>query len=89
MDGIVTQVQHVTDLIGEISNASQSQFTSLGEVNSAVAQLDEMTQRNASLAEQSAAAALSLCEQAKGLSQAVAVFQTDGAAPAQPELAAA
>jgi methyl-accepting chemotaxis protein len=89
MDGIVTQVQHVTDLIGEISSASQSQFTSLGEVNSAVAQLDAMTQRNAALAEQSAAAALSLCEQAKGLSQAVAVFQTDGSTPAQSELAAA
>jgi len=92
MDEIVTQVQRVTDLIGEISNASQGQFTSLGEVNSAVAQLDEMTQRNAALAEQSAAAALSLCEQARGLSTAVAVFQTDdasGAAQVQPALAPA
>jgi methyl-accepting chemotaxis protein len=76
MDEIVSQVQRVTDLIGEISEASQTQFTSLGEVNAAVAQLDSMTQRNAALAEQSAAAAASLCDQAQGLSQAVAVFQT-------------
>ncbi|HUL63003.1 MAG TPA: methyl-accepting chemotaxis protein [Burkholderiaceae bacterium] len=82
MDEIVTQVQRVTDLIGEISNASQSQFTSLGEVSNAVAQLDAMTQRNAALAEQSAAAASTLCEQAKGLSEAVAVFQTGELAPA-------
>jgi methyl-accepting chemotaxis protein len=93
MDDIVAQVQRVTDLIGEISHASQSQFTSLGEVNTAVAQLDAMTQRNAALAEESAAAALSLCEQAKGLSTAVAVFRTADAArdavnPAR-ELAAA
>jgi methyl-accepting chemotaxis protein len=92
MDEIVAQVQRVTHLIGEISKASQGQFTSLGEVNSAVAQLDQMTQRNAALAEQSAAAALSLCEQAKGLSTAVAVFQTEdesGTAETQPALAAA
>ena len=76
MDEIVAQVQRVTDLIGAISEASQSQFKSLGEVNAAVTQLDEMTQRNASLAEQSAAAASSLCQQAVGLSHAVAVFQT-------------
>ncbi|HTT11409.1 MAG TPA: methyl-accepting chemotaxis protein [Burkholderiaceae bacterium] len=82
MDEIVSQVQRVTDLIGEISNASQSQFTSLGEVNNAVARLDAMTQRNAALAEQSAAAASTLCEQAKGLSEAVAVFQTSELAPA-------
>jgi methyl-accepting chemotaxis protein len=82
MDEIVNHVQRVTDLISEISGASESQFNSLGEVNSAVAQLDEMTQRNAALAEQSAAAALSLCEQAQGLSHAVAVFQT-GATPPQ------
>jgi len=92
MDEIVAQVQRVTHLIGEISKASQGQFTSLGEVNSAVAQLDQMTQRNAALAEQSAAAALSLCEQAKGLSTAVAVFKTEdesGTAETQPALAAA
>jgi methyl-accepting chemotaxis protein len=77
MDEIVAQVQRVTALIGEISEASQTQFVSLGEVNTAVVQLDEMTQRNAALAEQSAAAALSLCGQAQGLSQAVAVFQTE------------
>ena len=82
MDEIVSRVQRVTDLIGEISGASQSQFSSLGEVNNAVAQLDAMTQRNAALAEQSAAAASTLCEQAKGLSQAVAVFQTGDLAPA-------
>jgi len=89
MDEIVNQVQRVTDLIGEISEASQTQFSSLGEVNSAVVQLDEMTQRNAALAEQSAAAAVSLCEQAQGLSQAVAVFQTDAAHATQAEMAAA
>ena len=90
MDEIVSQVQRVTNLIGEISDASQMQFSSLGEVNSAVAQIDEMTQRNAALAEQSAAAALSLCEQAQGLSQAVAVFQTgNGSARAAQEPAVA
>ena len=82
MDEIVAQVQRVTDLIRAISEASQSQFRSLGEVNAAVTQLDEMTQRNAALAEQSAAAASSLCQQAVGLSHAVAVFQTGQVAAA-------
>jgi methyl-accepting chemotaxis protein/rubrerythrin len=86
MGEIVNQVQRVTALIGEISEASQSQFSSLGEVNTAVVQIDEMTQRNAALAEQSAAAALSLCEQAKGLSQAVSVFHTDAAGAAAAEM---
>jgi methyl-accepting chemotaxis protein len=74
MADIVAQVKRVTDLIGEITAATAEQSSGIGQVNVAVGQLDQMTQQNAALVEQSAAAAASLREQAGRLAQAVAVF---------------
>jgi methyl-accepting chemotaxis protein len=75
MRDIVEQVKRVADLIGEITSASLEQDLGIGQVNVAVAQLDQMTQQNAALVEQGAAAAESLKEQASGLAQAVAIFK--------------
>ena len=75
MEEIVNSVQRVSDIIGEITAASSEQSDGIGEVNTAVTQLDQMTQQNAALVEQSAAAAESLKDQAQRLAQAVSVFQ--------------
>jgi methyl-accepting chemotaxis protein len=75
MEGIVAQVKRVTQLIGEISNATQEQTDGIGQVSDAVTQLDHVTQQNAALVEEAAAAAESLKSQAQQLVQAVAVFQ--------------
>jgi len=77
MTEIVSSVQRVSDIIGEITAASAEQSQGIGEVNGSVAQLDQMTQQNAALVEQSAAAAESLKEQAVKLSEVVATFQLD------------
>ena len=81
MQEIVSGVRRVSDIIGEISAASSEQRGGIGQVNEAVCQLDHMTQQNAALVEQSAAAATSMSEQAGRLSAAVAAFRlnTDGA----------
>jgi methyl-accepting chemotaxis protein len=70
-------VKRVSDIIGEITAASAEQSDGIGQVNGSVAQLDQMTQQNAALVEQSAAAAESLKEQAVKLSEVVATFQLD------------
>lgn len=75
MDDIVAQVKRVATLIGEISTASMEQTSGIGQVSSAVAQLDQVTQQNAALVEESAAAAESLKNQAQRLAEAVAVFK--------------
>jgi methyl-accepting chemotaxis protein len=75
MTEIQSRVKRVTDLIGEITAATLEQSAGIGQVNTAVAQLDQMTQQNAALVEQSAAAAESLKEQATRMSEAVAVFR--------------
>ncbi|HET8693229.1 MAG TPA: methyl-accepting chemotaxis protein [Aquabacterium sp.] len=72
---ILTSVQRVSDIIGEISAASTEQSQGIGQVNQSVTQLDQMTQQNAALVEQSAAAAESLKDQAARLAQAVAAFK--------------
>jgi len=77
---IVGSVQRVTDVIGEISAATSEQTTGLRQVNEAVAQLDQMTQQNAALVEESAAAAQSLADQSRRLSGVVASFRTAGSA---------
>jgi methyl-accepting chemotaxis protein len=77
MSDIVAQVQRVTDLIGEISSATQEQTSGIGQVNQAVVQLDQVTQQNAALVEQSAAASESLQQQAGRLVDAVGVFRLD------------
>jgi len=75
MSEIVNQVQKVTDLIAEITAAAHVQSADAGAVNEAVEQLDSMTQQNAALAEQSAAAAQSLRQHAEKLASAVSVFK--------------
>ena len=72
---IVEAVKRVTDIMGEITAASAEQSEGIGQVNSAVAQMDEMTQQNAALVEQAAAAAESLQDEAAGLAKAVSVFK--------------
>ncbi|AVP56333.1 methyl-accepting chemotaxis protein [Pulveribacter suum] len=77
MDEIVSSVQRVGGLVGEITAAAAEQASGIGQVNQAVGQLDQMTQQNAALVEESAAAALSLREQAARLAAAVQVFKLD------------
>jgi methyl-accepting chemotaxis protein len=76
MDEIVAQVRRVSQLIGEISNATAEQSTGIGQVGDAVTQLDQVTQQNAALVEESAAAAESLRHQAAQLAEVVSVFKT-------------
>ncbi|MCC8441036.1 methyl-accepting chemotaxis protein [Xanthomonas cannabis] len=85
MGEIVASVQRVTDIMGEISAASQEQSSGIEQVNQTVTQMDETTQQNAALVEEATAAARALEEQAVGLTEAVAVFKTDaGHASAPP-----
>ncbi|MYM33884.1 methyl-accepting chemotaxis protein [Duganella sp. FT94W] len=79
MGGIVAAVQQVNDIIGRISAASAEQAQGIAEVNQAVGQMDDVTQQNAALVEQAAAAAASLQDQAGHLSQAVSVFKLEPA----------
>jgi methyl-accepting chemotaxis protein len=79
MDEIVASVQRVSDIIGEISAAASEQSMGIGNVNGAVSQLDQMTQQNAALVEESSAAAESLKDQAQQLAQAILVFKPAGA----------
>ena len=76
MDEIVSAVTRVTDIMGEIASASDEQSRGIDQVGLAVAEMDRVTQQNASLVEESAAAAAALEEQASRLTQAVAVFRT-------------
>ncbi|WP_394787102.1 methyl-accepting chemotaxis protein [Rhodoferax sp.] len=83
MGEIVSSVGRVSDLIGEITASSTEQRDGIGQVNQAVNNLDQMTQQNAALVEQSAAAAIALREQAQRLSQVVSVFNVGSQAPAR------
>jgi methyl-accepting chemotaxis protein len=75
MDSIVSQVRRVSELISQISAASIEQSGGIGQIGDAVQQLDHVTQQNAALVEQSAAAAESLKQQAARLANTVSVFQ--------------
>lgn len=79
MHDIVSQVQSVSNLISEITVAAREQTSGISQINDAVMQLDQVTQQNAALVEESAAAADSLNQQAKQLVEAVSVFQIDSA----------
>jgi len=78
MDEVVASVKRVTDVMGEITAASQEQSAGIEEVNRAITQMDEATQQNAALVEQAAAAAQSLQDQAGRLTKAVSVFKING-----------
>ncbi len=83
MEEVVTSIRRVTDIMGEISSASTEQSQGVNQVSEAVGQMDRVTQQNAALVEQSAAAADSLKQQAQQLVSAVAVFKlgNEGTAP--------
>ncbi|MEX3924702.1 methyl-accepting chemotaxis protein [Paraburkholderia sp. BR10936] len=93
MTEIIAAVQRVTDIMGEIAAASQEQSGGIDQVARAVTQMDEVTQQNAALVEEAAAAAQSLEDQAGRLREAVAVFNLEdaalGAAQVKPAPAAA
>jgi len=74
MDEVVNSFQNVADLVIKIADASQEQSGGIDEVTMAISQMDKATQQNAALVEESAAAAKSLEEQAKGLVKAVDIF---------------
>ena len=75
MTEVVSSIKRVTDIMGEISAASNEQALGVAQVGEAVTQMDQTTQQNAALVEQMAAAASSLKSQAQELVQTVAVFQ--------------
>ena len=82
MTEIVDSVQRVTDIIGEIRSATSEQSQGIAQVNTAMNQLDQMTQQNSALVEESTAAADSLREQAMKLTQVVALFRVNGSTSA-------
>ncbi|MEY4428678.1 MAG: hypothetical protein RLZZ182_1367, partial [Pseudomonadota bacterium] len=89
IEEVVLQVRKVTDLVGEIAHASTEQSQGVLQINQAVGQLDQMTQQNAALVEESMAAADSMRTQAARLNETMAFFRTGGRdggrpAPASP-----
>ena len=88
MDDIVSKVQRMTQLIGEIAGATTEQTSGITQVGEAVTQLDRVTQQNAALVEQSAAAAESLRHQAAQLAKVVSVFKIGQGDAAHPSHAA-
>ncbi|MGB3393403.1 MAG: methyl-accepting chemotaxis protein, partial [Stenotrophomonas sp.] len=84
MGEIVSSVQRVTDIMAEISAASQEQSAGIEQVNQTVVQMDETTQQNAALVEEATAAARAMEEQASQLIEAVSVFRTGTATAASP-----
>ncbi|HBS61230.1 MAG TPA: methyl-accepting chemotaxis protein, partial [Stenotrophomonas sp.] len=90
MGEIVASVQRVTDIMAEISAASQEQSAGIEQVNQTVVHMDEATQQNAALVEEASAAARSMEEQAIVLNAAVDVFVLDtrrAAGPGVPQAA--
>ncbi|GLK97221.1 methyl-accepting chemotaxis protein [Achromobacter xylosoxidans] len=80
MQEIVGAVRRVTNIMGEIAAASAEQADGIGHVNLAVSQMDEVTQQNAALVEEAAAAAGSMQDQTAELTRAVSAFKLPGAA---------
>ena len=85
MDEIVDSVKRVTAIMAEIMSASQEQSSGIEQVNKAIGQMDQVTQQNAALVEQAAAAADSLQEQAGKLAQVVSVFKVEGSSASAPQ----
>jgi methyl-accepting chemotaxis protein len=81
MGSIVDSVERVAAIIGEIMNATQEQTSGIAEINTAVTQMDQVTQQNAALVEEAAAASESMQQQAAQLAQVVSVFQLDTEQP--------
>ncbi len=85
MKDIVGSVKKVNDTLGEITAAASSQSAGISQINTSLAALDQMTQQNSALVEESAAAAESLREQAAQLAQVVSTFKLDRLADASVE----
>jgi methyl-accepting chemotaxis protein len=81
MEEIVNSVRRVTDIMAEITCASQEQTSGIEQINHAIAEMDEVTQQNAALVEEVTAAAASLEGQAQSLAQVVSVFKIDAQQP--------
>ncbi|HWW04616.1 methyl-accepting chemotaxis protein [Collimonas sp.] len=77
MEEIVASVRRVTDIMGEITAASQEQTSGIEQINQAISQMDQVTQQNAALVEEAAAAAASLQDQAGALEQVVGAFKLE------------
>lgn len=75
MNEIVNSIRHVTEIMADITAASKEQSTGIEQVNQAITQMDEVTQQNASLVEQAAAAASALEQQAAELVGAISIFK--------------
>ena len=75
MTEVVTAIRRVTDLVGEISSASNDQSAGVAQIGQAIQHMDKVTQQNAALVEEMAAAASSLRSQADELVRSVAVFK--------------
>ncbi|MDS1141019.1 methyl-accepting chemotaxis protein [Pusillimonas sp. SM2304] len=86
MQELLSSVQRVTEIMKEISAASEEQSSGIDQVNLAVTQMDEVTQQNAALVEEAAAAAGSLQEQARQLAGAVAVFKIPATPSPAPDM---
>jgi methyl-accepting chemotaxis protein len=89
MEEVVGSVKRVSDIIGEIAAASDEQRSGIEQVNQAIVQMDQVTQQNAALVEQAAAAAEAMQDQAAGLAGLVATFRTgrDPGFPTRRQLA--
>ncbi|HEU4374871.1 MAG TPA: methyl-accepting chemotaxis protein, partial [Telluria sp.] len=92
MQEIVESVRRVTDIMGEITAASQEQTAGIDQINVAITQMDQVTQQNAALVEEASAASEAMHEQAGKLAQVVSVFKLDSsriaavrAVPAKPQ----
>jgi len=88
MAEVVASVRRVTDIVGEISSASQEQSDGIEQVNQAITLMDEATQQNAALVEQAAAAAQSMQDQAVELAQVVSIFKLDDGTAVQASASA-
>jgi methyl-accepting chemotaxis protein len=89
MEEVVASVRRVTDIMGEITSASQEQSAGIAQVNTSILEMDETTQQNAALVEQAAAAAASMQDQAANLARVVSVFKLDHEAQARHALPSA
>jgi methyl-accepting chemotaxis protein len=77
MEEVVASVRRVTDIMGEITSASQEQSAGIAQVNNTIVEMDETTQQNAALVEEAAAAAASMQDQAANLARVVSIFKLD------------
>ena len=84
MDDVVASVRRVTDIMGEITSASSEQSIGIDQVNTAITQMDQVTQQNAALVEEAAAAAASMQEQAERLAEVASSFRLETGAVAAP-----